>query len=180
MSIKLLVPALAAALLLNSQAYAQEQQPANKQPGFKKNSIQATAGAVGLIAGYSLSYERWLLTSKQSALVGLWTKIGAGGWVSWTSGGPHQSLMLGTMTGKRNSHLELNMGLARMFDRNSYNAAKDVSDYYADPPPAKSNYVAIRAAGSLGYRYQKPTGRFIFRVGGGFPETLYLGIGGAF
>lgn len=177
---KSIFPAIAAVLLLYSQAYAQEQEPAESHPGFKKNVVFATVGTVGLMGAYSLSYERMLLANKESSFAGLWARAATGAWAVWSSGGPYQSLMLGTMTGQKNSHFELNFGLARMVDSRAYDHAKNISDYLSEPQPSKSDYVNMRVAGSAGYRFQKPTSRFLFRAGAGYPETLYLGIGAAF
>ena len=35
----------------------------------------------------------------------------------------------------------------------------------------------IIPAGAIGYRFQKPGGKFVFRTGIGFPESLYLSLG---
>lgn len=171
---------LVAVFLLCYHTYGQEQTTTEGTKSYKKNAILATVGTVGLMGAYSLSYERMLLASKEGSIQGLWAKVGAGGWAVWSSGGPYQSLMLGTMTGKKNSHFELNFGLARMVDKSAYDRAKHISDHLAEPQPSKSDYINMRAAGSAGYRFQKPTSRFLFRTGVGYPETLYLGIGAAF
>ena len=45
---------------------------------------------------------------------------------------------------------------------------------------ADSNTVyesGFNGAISYGYRYQKKGSKFLFRIGGGFPEALYMGIG---
>ncbi|PVY41781.1 hypothetical protein [Pontibacter virosus] len=171
---------IGAALSLCSHTYAQESADAEGNQGFRKNAILATMGTVGLMGAYNLSFERMLLASKEGSIQGLWTKAGVGGWGVWSTGGPYQSLMLGTMTGKRNSHLELNGGLARMFNKTGYDHAEDMSTYFSEPQPLKSDYIHIRIVGAVGYRFQKPTSRFLFRSGVGYPETLYLGIGAAF
>ncbi|WP_299985311.1 hypothetical protein [uncultured Pontibacter sp.] len=171
---------IGAVFLLYFHTYAQEQAIPESPENFRKNAILATVGTVGLMGAYNLHYERMLLSSRKSSLQGLWAKAGIGGWGVWSSGGPYQSLMIGTMTGKNNSHFELNFGLARMVDESAYDNARDINEYLGEPQPPKSNYIHIRAVGTAGYRFQKPTSRFLFRCGAGYPETLYLGIGAAF
>ncbi|MBX0333092.1 hypothetical protein K3G39_07570 [Pontibacter sp. HSC-14F20] len=171
---------LVAAFLLCSHTYAQEMAPAEGNQGYRKNAILATAGTVGLMGAYSLSYERMLLASKEGSMQGLWAKVSVGGWGVWSSGGPYQSVMLGTMTGRKNNHLELNFGLARTVDNSAYDHVKKLSEHFSEPQPLKSDYINLRPAGSIGYRYQKPASRLFFRAGAGYPEILYLGIGAAF
>jgi hypothetical protein len=163
-----------------SLSYGQERGDSLQQVGFRKNSVHATAGFAGLMGAYNVTYERMILESKGDGFQGLWVKVGTGGWGVWSSGGPYQSLMLGILTGARSSHFELNFGIVRMVNKSTYERDKYTSDFYSEPAPSKSSYTHIRPAGSVGYRYQKPGGRFLFRTGIGYPETLYLGLGTAF
>ncbi|WP_018478449.1 hypothetical protein [Pontibacter roseus] len=168
-------------LVLNCcQAFGQDTNATSEAPGLKKNAVHATLGTIGLMGAYTFSYDRNVIEFDKGVLQGIWARAGAGGWASWTSGGPYQSVTVGVLTGRKSSHVEFHAGAARMFDRSAYDDEKDLRDYYADPKPAKSEFTDIRAVGSLGYRYQKPGGHFLFRVGAGFPETAYVGLGIAF
>lgn len=144
------------------------------QQGVKKNTIHAGVGSVGLIAGYNVNYERLIVPIKMGQL---WARATAGGWAIWTSSGPYQATSLVLLTGLRSNHFELHAGMSRMLDRQSYEDAQDMSRHFSEPLPSKSSYTYFRAVGGIGYRYQKPSGRFIFRTGVAYPETVYLGLG---
>ncbi len=53
-------------------------------------------------------------------------------------------------------------------------------DLFYQPPPTVSDFVGLGFVGSLGYRYQKPKGNFLFCYGIGYPESIYLSLGAAF
>jgi hypothetical protein len=70
--------------------------------------------------------------------------------------GSHVAFEAGLMFGKGNSHVEITGGYHYGFSK---------------------WYDFARIGGSVGYRYQKPEGVFIFRTGIGYTEGLYAGIG---
>lgn len=70
--------------------------------------------------------------------------------------GTHMAIEGGILTGKGKSHFEITGGWHYGF-----------SEWY--------DFLPI--GGSVGYRYQKPEGGFIFRTGIGYTEGLYVGIG---
>jgi len=65
------------------------------------------------------------------------------------------------LTGAENNHFELGVGA-------TYMHFLTTSGKYVAPAP------------NIGYRYQKPDGKFVFRTGVGFPELLYMSFGYAF
>lgn len=161
-------------------SYGQHSNDTSDYRGVNKNSIQATVGFAGLMGAYNVNYERKLVGFEKGTLIGLWSKIGFGGWAVWSSGGSYQSATLGILTGAKNNHFELNVGGARMFNNRSYEEAQDISAHFSEPQPLKSDYVHVRLVGTAGYRYQKPDGNFLFRCGIGYPETAFVGLGVAF
>lgn len=64
--------------------------------------------------------------------------------------------------GKRNSHFEVDMGI-KIFVIESANFAKPSNTIMPDL--------------FLGYRFEKPNGKFVFRTGINFPAAVNLGIG---
>jgi len=62
------------------------------------------------------------------------------------------------MFGMKNSHLELNLGLKYFIDKSG-----------------KDNFFLPEVY--AGYRFDKPDGRFIFRLGLSYPSVLNIGIG---
>ena len=144
-----------------------------------KNVVQASAGALVVVGAYGINYERLIVQFEDNSLVGLWGKAGVGEWAMYgDNGGGYQRLMVGLLTGKSKGHLELNFGGARMYNKRGF------ENYwmYNDPQvaPIKSNYLEWNPVGSLGYRFQKPNGGFLFRTGLGYPEGIFIGLGAAF
>lgn len=162
-------------------AYGQSSHDTVDEPAeIKKNSIHAIVGFAGVAGSCSINYERMLVAFEKGTLVGLWSKVGVGVAGVWSSGGPYQSVTLGVLTGAKNNHFELNIGGARMVNNIGYEDAQRMSAYFAEPPPSKSDFVDFKVAGTVGYRYQKPQGKLLFRCGIGFPETIFVGLGVAF
>lgn len=161
-------------------SYGQNSNDAIDHAGVNKNAIQATVGFVGLMGAYNVNYERMLVGFEKGTLIGLWSKVGYGGWGVWSTGGPYQSATLGVLTGAKNNHFELHVGGARMFNTRSYEHDQHISSHLSEPQPLKSDYVDVRLVGTAGYRYQKPNGNFLFRCGIGYPETVFVGLGVAF
>lgn len=107
----------------------------------------------------------------------------SGAYATWGSGGPYGSLSLQSVFGRKKSHLEIGLGLAALYDRLSHKIGISNANYpYQgyEPKPTFGDYTSWTPAVSVGYRYQKPTGGFIFRTGAGFPDGVYLSIGLAF
>jgi hypothetical protein len=161
-------------------SYGQDINETIDHPEVNKNAIQATVGFAWLMGAYNVNYERMIISFEKGTLVGLWSKIGFGGWGVWSTGGPYQSVTLGILTGAEKNHFELNVGGARMYNRSGYKHDQDINNYLSEPQPQKSDYVNIKLVGTAGYRYQKPNGNFLFRCGIGYPETSYVGFGVAF
>jgi hypothetical protein len=150
----------------------------NHQGGVKKNALQVSAGFSGFRGGYNVTYERLIVSFEKNSLMGLWAKGGFGGWgVIYSTGGPYQHLSLGILTGKNKGHFELNFGGARMYNKTGLEHETALRDHHSEPKPTKDDYVDFSPIGAMGYRYQKPSGNFLFRCGVGYPESIYIGFG---
>ena len=153
----------------------------NPQEVINKNALQVSAGFSGFRGAYHVGYERLIIAFEENSLIGLWAKGGLGGWgVIYSVGGPYQHLSLGILTGKKNGHFELNFGGARMYNKTGLEHDTTIGDYLLEPKPKKDDYVQLSPIGAIGYRYQKPSGNFLFRCGIGYPEAIYIGFGVGF
>ena len=152
-----------------------------EQEGVKSNALQISGGYSPFGGAYNISYERFMISFKENTLMGLWAKAGIGEWYfPWgNGGGPHQNLSLTLLTGQRSSHFELNIGLARFYDQNNYERDQSNAGLISNSK-TRNDYRYFDPIGSLGYRYQKPSGNLIIRCGLGYPESCYVGLGFAF
>ena len=100
----------------------------------------------------------------------LFAYAGTGVFATWGSEGNTFHLGAAALTGKKNSHLELKLGAMlvlenRECDNDTGYGGYDCTDIYYLPDF------------TIGYRYQKPRGRFIFRTAIGFPQRFHFSIG---
>lgn len=145
----------------------------------RKNVIQGSVGFIIFSAGAQLNYERQLIQFKDNSLSGLWANAGIGYWgVMANFGGPFQHLSMGLMSGHENNHFEFTFGISRLYDKAGVNY--DRISGKQPVPTTKADDVVYWPLGSLGYRYQKPGGGFVFRCGIAYPPLPYIGIGAAF
>ncbi len=125
------------------------------QLDMNKNTFYATLapGGYSFILG---SYERMINSNPESFITSSWLGIGGGIVAEWfgDEGLAFKAFYTG-LTGPNNNHLEFNFGLTYM--------------------SAVSTTVTPLA--TVGYRYQKANGHFLFRIGGGWPENAFLSLG---
>ena len=125
---------------------------------FNKNSVYGTFG-IGPMYGTLLgNYERALYQPSEKFLASIGVRVGVGRWVVWGDIGNHYIATFQVFSGKAKSHLEIGIGAV------------------ANAVPIHSTRI-LRPAGNLGYRFQKPGGVLLLRIGIGFPEALYLSLG---
>ena len=149
-------------LLLTFQSAAgQSSDSFSDSETLRKNSIYASAGFIPLWGAININYERMLINSSEKFLKSWWLRIGGGKWATWEIEGLHFVSTIAALTGSKNNHLELSAGITIL------------NDNY-------ENENSVYPAGNIGYRYQKPEGRFVFRTGFSFPETLYVSLGTSF
>lgn len=130
-------------------SYAQE----NGNPSLKSrsNSINIYVGVVE----YNINYERNIFQRPKSYTN---IRIGIGGDESYMDG-YYINPTLVHLIGKKNSHLELDLGLKVEIGPHTEGTSTVLPDIYA------------------GYRYEKTEGRFVFRVGLNAITVYNLGIG---
>jgi hypothetical protein len=143
----------------------------------KKNVVYGTLGFLGVWAVANLNYERKIMVREDKFINSLLIRVGGGTWASWDVSGPHAVAGLTLLTGKKNSHIEIDFGITTLYDRLGYKL--DVSDAESGygSKPSRSDYMATYPAGGIGYRFQKPDGTFVFRTGITFPESFYISFG---
>lgn len=108
----------------------------------------------GLYFTGTLLYERLLQKKVKDSVAYPYIQIGGGGAMGWGGNAPYAVARFGLFTGVKASHFECNAGA--IFPLRPLLSA------------------------SIGYRYQKPDGNFIFRTGAAWPEGIYVGFGVAF
>ncbi|MGB3779358.1 MAG: hypothetical protein WA960_13445 [Tunicatimonas sp.] len=168
---------LVAIIILSHAVYGQSEQVSPER--IHKNVVQASAGSMVVVGAYGINYERLLVQFEDNSLIGLWGKAGIGGWAEYgNNGGDYQQLTAGLLIGKSRGHLELNLGGARMYNQQGFENYWMINDPQAKP--VKSDYVRLSPVGSLGYRFQKREGGFLFRTGLGYPEGIFVGLGASF
>ncbi|OFY61463.1 MAG: hypothetical protein A2Y71_06395 [Bacteroidetes bacterium RBG_13_42_15] len=134
---------------------------------LNKNAIYGTLG-LGPIYGTLIgNYEHSVYQPDDRFFSSIRARIGVGPWILWESGGIHYIATVQALSGKRKGHLEIGAG-AVLIQNFTYN----FSSVYSSK---------LWPAGNLGYRYQKlENSGGVFRIGIGFPETLYLSLGFCF
>lgn len=168
-------------LIMNS--YAQVGIRDSIQVELKKNIIYGTVGIAGFYAVANANYERVISQKKPGFFKYYLVRAGWGVWGSWGGEGSHGVAGISGLTGSKKSHLEIHLGVTAIYDKTGYQS--DVSNYYYNgqfysSEPTRLDNTRFLPAGAVGYRFQKPGGHFVFRVGAGFPESFYLSLGFCF
>ncbi|SFT74005.1 hypothetical protein SAMN05216474_2066 [Lishizhenia tianjinensis] len=144
-------------LLISPLNFSQEREQEIIVKDYYPNAVYGSLGIGGLYFTATGFYER---TLSYNGRLRTFAKVGVGGYALWGIGGVYGMGHLGLLTGANNNHLELSAGYNRFF----------TGDLQGDYP----------LSGTMGYRFQKPDGLFIFRTGVSFPEAVYLGLGFSF
>lgn len=124
---------------------------------LKKNSINLYVGSVYMDA--NLNYERNILQLPKS-YTNIRMGIGRANFSEFRILAFYLNPSLVQLIGKRNSHLELNLGFKYPISQLPETITRVlVPDLYA------------------GYRYERPDGLFIFRMGINYPSVFDIGMG---
>lgn len=154
----------------------------NQKKEFTNNTIYITAGTVIAAGGANINYERNILRVDNGFLSSLWVKAGGGVWFNWEDSGSQYSVSAIGLSGRKNNHFEYSLGVTGLYNGFSYNLGN--VDYIAgrrSTEPTKWEYTDIWPIASLGYRYQKPNGHFVFRTGFVIPQPgFYFSLGVVF
>ena len=165
---------------LQFTAFCQEMDTDAKRSGLKKNAVYLTGGSVLAYGAAEGNYERLLGESARGFLSSYWVRAGYGVWYNWEDSGNLFVIGLSALTGRKKSHAEFNIGFTTKYDPDSYDIGVNNAQLSGEQLPSKSEYRENQMAGSIGYRFQKPGGHFIFRTGIGYPESLYISLGFCF
>lgn len=122
---------------------------------LKKNAVYGNIG-IGPVYFTGTGYYERIIT--QNNKISSFAKVGIGGYAIWGTGGQYILAQYGILTGAKKHHLELGAGPA-------YFISGDLKE--GEPP----------FTATIGWRNQKPGGRFMFRMGASWPEALYIGLG---
>lgn len=133
-------------------------QKENAPKEFHKNAVYGNVGVGGLYFTATAYYER-VLTQRSKFTT--FVKVGTGGYVLWGLGGQYILAQYGILLGAKKHHLEIGLGPGYFVS----------GDFKGDGPPL---------SGTIGWRIQKPGGKFIFRTGASWPEAGYIGLGFSF
>jgi len=142
-----------------------------------KNVIYVSAGSVLIYSSANLSYDFRIKQSEKGFFRNYYATIEAGVFNANSGFAPGSSSngfttgigVIG-LTGKGNGHFETSLGL-------SINVETEINN--DDPNDFEKEEVFILPELSLGYRYQKANG-LMFRIGVGFPQSVYIGAGYSF
>ena len=154
-----------------NQDAAQTNTPLQPHVAPAKNVIYGSAGFLGLGGSASINYERLVFSIQKKAHIDAYIHGSYGAYSVWYSSGNFFDVSLQWLWGKKNSHLEVGLGLLVMgdeyFDGSTWTDKQkfELNDY----PFA-----------NVGYRYQKPGGSLVFRTGIGVPDGIYISLGWAF
>lgn len=129
----------------------------NQKLRFYKNLIYANVGSVGLSGSLTGYYERMLGQRRKFAS---FIKVGAGVHAYWGGESRYILAQCGILTGLKKHHLELGAGPGYLINLD------------------KDETLSITA--TVGWRYQKPGKKFMFRMGFSFPEGIHMGVGFSF
>ncbi|HNQ67921.1 MAG TPA: hypothetical protein PKN32_06065 [Bacteroidales bacterium] len=136
-----------------------------------KNNFYVSAGSSLIFSAFTVVYERNIISRPLSE----WNIRGGWGMNAplWGIVMHHYLVDLCYISGKSNHHFEACFGVTMFFDQSYFKYYKNDPDLY-EP---FSYFTDWYPSAYLGYRYKKPGGKFLFRVGLGWPEQFGVGVG---
>lgn len=158
---------LSVCLLLVMQALGINKPDSTTTNGFlPKNIIKSDAEFWLLGGSINVGYERIIHSSGKNTF----TLSGDyGRWAMLFDKGDLVSLSGNYFRGKGAHHFEMDLGAVLLVHYDLYYGNRKQFDHFTVLPDL-----------FLGYRYQKPSGRLMFKAGTGFPGLLTAGLGVAF
>ena len=146
-----------------------------------KNNIYAGGSYYIILGSGTINYERRILRFGKESSACIFLRTGFGYWFDWLSGGPAGIISANMVFFKRASHLEAGLGAVALYDQKYYKLINENGMNPDDVFPSKLDCTIFNPAINLGYRYQEPGKKFLFRIGLSYPEgPVYLGLGIAF
>jgi hypothetical protein len=126
----------------------------NQRSEIRRNYLNVYLGFIE----YNLNYERNIVQFQKSYSN---LRLGFGFWGLFTESGYYINPSIVHLIGKMNSHLEFNLGM-KLFVKEGFK--------HEESPNILADFF-------VGYRFEKPNGKFVFRTGFNFPTLFNLGIG---
>ena len=147
---------------------------AQPESSVRKNAIYINGDITYPMVASTINYERNIISTDHKLFRNVNARIGYGKWFAVTMGGSNYTIAVHTITGKSQHHLEGVVGISIHFDNLDYQF-----DMKYNKDALIKDYLLYLPQVGLGYRYQKPKGKMIFRVCAGIP-FLQCSIGFAF
>lgn len=152
---------IASFCLLVRIGFSQENSTDTLKLNIHESSLYGSMGMAPIFLNVIASYEIMLAERPDKAFKTRGLRVGTGIWEIWEEVGWTCMINYTCLTGTGNNHFELGIGAA-------FWQYLTTDDKFVLPSL------------NLGYRYKKPDGKFIFRTGGGFPESAYVSFGYCF
>lgn len=140
--------------------------------GIKKNAFYGSIGAVsffGTYTNYTATYERTLKPKMWNRNISSFIKVGIGG--TAFKGGT--SIFGGRVSRQEGKYVYSQYGILIGANKNKLEMGLGVTRYISGTWESDGLLVAA----NLGWRYREPGGNFVFRLGGSYPELLYVSVG---
>lgn len=145
------------------------------QDTLNKNTIYVSVGSFSFLGTSTLTttgyYERMIKQNMWDKNISSFVKVGYGkitnNGTGFLFGGKihNESQYLlaqyGLLVGGKRKHLELGLGMINF-----------INGYHKEE--------GFQPSVTVGYRFQAPSEKFIFRIGGSYPEAFYLSMGFSF
>jgi hypothetical protein len=168
-------------MFLVVMAQTNDTMPSQQEPLRTQNSIYVTGGTLALWFTGNFSYERWITQFGTDAKNTLYARATYGGYATWGAQGHQFGPGLTLLSGKKNSTLETGLGVQVLYNEEGF---RDEEENYVPGPGVRTpniwNFMTILPDLRVGYRYQKPEGKFLFRTGLSLPDAIYIGFGATF
>lgn len=144
--------------------------PIVEKPQNKLNDKNSLFIAVAITGVVNLNYERHLCAIGSKQRWNLYGRVIYGSAGSIGNDYIQAALLPNLISGRGKNHFEFSLGPTYLFD---WDEGRSILT-------RPSHFVNIFIQLNMGYRYQSPYKRFIFRTGTGYPELIYFGMGGTF
>jgi len=132
-----------------------------------KNALFIAVAMTGIV---NLTYERHLCAIGKKKRWNLYGRAFYGSAGAIGNDYIQASLLPNLISGRGKNHFEFGLGPVYLFD---WDEGRSI---FTRP----RHFVNIFIQLNMGYRYQSPYKRFIFRTGAGYPEYVYFGMGWSF
>ena len=144
--------------------------PISEKPQNRLNVTNSLFLAVAVTGVVNLTYERHLCALGSKKRWNLYGRALYGSAGEIGNDYIQAALLPNLISGRGKNHFEFSLGPTYLFDWH------DGRSILTRPRQFVNVFIQV----NMGYRYQSPYKRFIFRAGAGYPELVYFGMGGRF